>query len=54
VQPTTTVEPSTTAPTTTVGVLLPVLSLLYLLRGLLPQPGGRHAKRYGRHLRHRR
>ena len=53
-QPTTTVEPSTTAPSTTVGVLLPALSLLYLLRGLLPQPGGRHAKRHAKHLRHRR
>jgi hypothetical protein len=52
--PTTTAQPSTTAPSTTVGVLLPVLSLLYLLRGLLPQPGGRHAKRRAKHLRRRR
>jgi hypothetical protein len=29
----------------TVGGLLPLLGLLYLLRGLLPRPGGTHAKR---------
>jgi hypothetical protein len=34
-------------------VLLPILGLVYLLRGLVPQPGGRHAKRRQRakHLR---
>src|SRR5829696_2313342 len=36
----------------TVGELLPLLGLLYLLRGLLPQPGGTHAKqRRNNHLR---
>jgi hypothetical protein len=29
----------------TVGGLVPLLGLLYLLRGLLPRPGGTHAKR---------
>jgi hypothetical protein len=29
----------------TVGTLLPVLGVLYLLRGLLPQAGGKHARR---------
>ena len=29
----------------TVGGLLPLLGLLYLLRGLLSRPGGTHAKR---------
>jgi hypothetical protein len=29
----------------TVGGLLPLLGLVYLLRGLLPRPGGTHAKR---------
>ena len=38
----------------TVGALLPVLGLLYLLRGLLPQPGGTHARqRDAKHLRRR-
>jgi hypothetical protein len=39
----------------TAAVLLPILGLLYLLRGLLPQPGGRHARqrRSARHLRRR-
>jgi hypothetical protein len=36
----------------TVGGLLPLLGLLYLLRGLLPRPGGAHAKqRRNNHLR---
>jgi hypothetical protein len=60
---TTSVEPTTTGPATlrgsrtapvaaaTVAVLLPVLGLLYLLRGLLPQPGGTHARRRAKHLR---
>jgi len=34
-----------------VGLLLPVLGLLYLLRGLLLQPGGTHARRRAKHLR---
>ena len=29
----------------TVGALLPILGLLYLLRGLFPQAGGTHARR---------
>ena len=29
----------------TVGALLPILGLLYLLRGLVPQAGGTHARR---------
>jgi hypothetical protein len=33
-----------------VGLLLPVLGLLYLLRGLL-RPAGKHASKRGRHLR---
>jgi hypothetical protein len=38
----------------TAAVLLPILGLLYLLRGLVPQPGGRHARRRGaKHLRRR-
>jgi hypothetical protein len=38
----------------TAGALLPVLGLLYLLRGLLPQPGGTHARQRGaKHLRRR-
>ena len=39
----------------TAAVLLPILGLLYLLRGLLPQPGGRHARRRrgAKHLRRR-
>ena len=38
----------------TVGALLPVLGLLYLLRGLVPQPGGVHARQRGaKHLRRR-
>jgi len=28
-----------------VGTLLPVLGVLYLLRGLLPQAGGKHTRR---------
>jgi hypothetical protein len=36
----------------TVGTLLPVLGVLYLLRGLLPQAGGKHARRR-RHTNHR-
>jgi hypothetical protein len=33
---------------------VPVLGLLYLLRGLLPQPGGTHARQRGaKHLRRR-
>ena len=68
IQPTTT-EPATTttgppilrsdqpAPGSggaTAGALLPVLGLLYLLRGLLPQPGGTHARQRGaKHLRRR-
>jgi hypothetical protein len=36
----------------TVGTLLPVLGVLYLLRGLLPQVGGKHARRR-RHTNHR-
>jgi hypothetical protein len=35
----------------TVGTLLPVLGVLYLLRGLLPQAGGKHTRR--RHTNHR-
>jgi hypothetical protein len=36
-------------------MLLPILGLVYLLRGLLPQPGGRHAsrRRGAKHLRRR-
>ena len=38
----------------TAGALVPVLGLLYLLRGLLPQPGGTHARQRGaKHLRRR-
>jgi hypothetical protein len=39
----------------TAAVLLPILGLLYLLRGLVPQPGGRHARRQrgAKHLRRR-
>jgi hypothetical protein len=39
----------------TAAVLLPILGLLYLLRGLLPQPGGTHARqqRGAKHLRRR-
>jgi hypothetical protein len=38
----------------TIGALVPVLGLLYLLRGLLPQPGGTHARQRGaKHLRRR-
>ena len=38
----------------TAGALLPVLGLLYLLRGLLPEPGGTHARQRGaKHLRRR-
>jgi hypothetical protein len=36
----------------TVGTVLPVLGVLYLLRGLLPQAGGTHARRR-RHPHHR-
>jgi hypothetical protein len=64
-EPTTTTEPPTTTgqpillgdqaatvSAATAAVLLPILGLVYLLRGLL-QPGGRHAKRRqrARHLR---
>src|SRR5215218_7007882 len=54
---TTSTDPTTTSPVglggsqpagvsaATVGGLLPLLGLLYLLRGLLPRPGGTHAKR---------
>jgi hypothetical protein len=28
-----------------VGAFLPILALLYLLRGLVPQAGGTHARR---------
>jgi hypothetical protein len=36
----------------TLGVLLPILGLLYLLRGLLWPPGGTHARqRRGKHRR---
>jgi hypothetical protein len=65
--PTTTTEPATTTTeppilrgdqaasvsAATAAVLLPILGLVYLLRGLLPQPGGRHARRRRRakHLR---
>lgn len=35
----------------TVGTLLPVLGVLYLLRGLLPQAGGKYTRR--RHTNHR-
>jgi len=31
--------------TATLGTLLPVLGVLYLLRGLLPQAGGKHTRR---------
>jgi hypothetical protein len=39
----------------TAAVLLPILGLVYLLRGLLPQPGGKHTRRRrrARHLRRR-
>ena len=38
----------------TAGALLPVLGLLYVLRGLLSQPGGTHARQRGaKHLRRR-
>ena len=38
----------------TVGALLPILGLLYLLRGLVPQAGGTHARRRrASHLRRR-
>jgi hypothetical protein len=37
----------------TAGALLPVIGLLYLLRGLLPQPGGTHARQRGAKLLHR-
>ena len=47
-QPTTTVlsgsQPAGVS-AATVGGLVPLLGLLYLLRGLLPRPGGTHAKR---------
>jgi hypothetical protein len=36
----------------TVGTLLPLLGVLYLLRGLLPQAGGKHTRRR-RHANHR-
>jgi hypothetical protein len=58
IEPTTTsTDPTTTSPVglggsqpagvsaATVGGLLPLLGLLYLLCGLLPRPGGTHAKR---------
>jgi hypothetical protein len=67
--PTTTTEPATTTTgqsvlrgdqvasvsAATAAVLLPILGLLYLLGGLLPQPGGRHARRRrgANHLRRR-
>jgi hypothetical protein len=57
--PTTTGQPilrgdqAATVSAATAAVLLPILGLVYLLRGLLPQPGGRHARRRRRakHLR---
>jgi hypothetical protein len=57
--PTTTGQPilggdqAATVSAATAAALLPILGLVYLLRGLVPQPGGRHAKRRQRakHLR---
>jgi hypothetical protein len=57
-EPTTTTEPAVlggnqTAPVSaaTVGLLVPVLGLLYLLHRLLWPLGGTHARRRGKHLR---
>jgi hypothetical protein len=48
-------DQAATVSAATAAVLLPILGLLYLLRGLLPQPGGRHARqrRGAKHLRRR-
>jgi hypothetical protein len=37
-------QPASVSPAA-VGALLPILGLLYLLRGLVPQAGGTHARR---------
>jgi hypothetical protein len=37
-------QPASVSPAA-VGALLPILALLYLLRGLVPQAGGTHARR---------
>jgi hypothetical protein len=59
--PTTTTEPpilrggqAASVSAATAAVLLPILGLLYLLRGLLLQPDGRHARRRGAKHLHRR
>jgi cytoskeletal protein RodZ len=38
-------DQAATGSAATVAVLLPLLGLVYLLRGLVPQPGGKHARR---------
>jgi hypothetical protein len=41
-------DQAATVSAATAAVLLPILGLVYLLRGFVPQPGGRHAKRQQR------
>jgi hypothetical protein len=41
-------DQAATVSAATAAVLLPILGLVYLLRGLVPQPGGKHAKRQQR------
>jgi hypothetical protein len=46
-------DQAATVSAATAAVLLPILGLVYLLRGLVPQPGGKHAsrRRRAKHLR---
>jgi hypothetical protein len=45
-------DQAATVSAATAAVLLPVLGLVHLLRGLLPQPGGRHATKRQQRAKH--